>query len=131
MYKTSKINFITRWKIQLDSRDSMIRTVALSEISDMLNSLSEEKKDEIYILLINSDICHFISETISYRDKTAMRFINKIVGHLSESDDFFKNDFFKIFKSYLRVVNTFPEKADDNEKYQKDVFECMNFILTR
>jgi hypothetical protein len=126
-----KVNFLTRWKIQLDTNDPDIRNVALSEIIEMLNSVPEEQQEEIYLLLINSDISHFISEITTYRDRKAMGFINKIVSHLSETEDFFKNDFYKMFKAYLRVVNSFPATAGDNQKHQRDIFICMITFITR
>lgn len=126
---TSKINYLTRWKIQLDSSVKKMQIVALLEIVEMLNHLKDEQKDAVYTLLINSDICHFLSENMSYRCKSSMALINKIVCHLSEVDEFFKNDFVRIFKGYLRVINSFPSDVD--EKYHRDILTCVNIFVKR
>lgn len=123
------LNFLTRWKIQLESQDRKMHTVALIEMVEMFNNLSEENFDEISILLINSDICHFLSETMSYRDKTSISLINKIICHLSETEAFFKTDFFRVVKGYSRVLNSFPDTLC--EHYQQDIFKCIGIVFKR
>lgn len=128
-----KVNYLTRWKIQLDSSDKKMRLVALLEIVEMFKTITEEVSDSVYTLLINSDICYFLSENMSYREKSAMCLINKIICHLSESDDFFKNDFYRILKGYIRVVKSFPANINSpsDEKYHKDIFLCVSIFVRR
>lgn len=127
----NNINLLTRWKIQLNSGNSKIRIVALTEIVDMINSLSEDKLEDVYILFINSDICQFISQVISYWERTALSLINKIVCHLSEIEEFFKNDFYRILKGYSRIIPSLPSTFGDNKKQQMDVFTCINILVKR
>lgn len=128
------VNFLTRWKIQLDSTDSKMRLVALFEIVEMFESLTEEAADSVYSLLINSDICHFLSEIMSYREKSAMCLINKIICHLSETDEFFKIDFYRILKGYTRVMKSLPptrSSSTEVDKYHKDIFTCVSIFVKR
>lgn len=126
-----QINFLTRWKIQLNSTDSKLRVIALTEIVEMLNNLPEELKYEISKLFIDSDICHFLSEIVTYRNVTLMSLTNKLVCYLSENEEFYRRDFFKILKGYLRVVAMFPAVPGDSEKHQIDIFTCINIIFKR
>ena len=125
-----QINFLTRWKIQLNSTDSKLRVIALTEIVEMLNNLPEEMQFEISKLFINSDICHFLSEIVTYRNVMLMSLTNKLVCYLSENEEFFKRDFFKILKGYLRVIAMFPDFSSDL-KHQTDIFTCINIIFKR
>lgn len=124
-----KVNYLTRWKIQLDSSDRKMYTIALLEIVEMLNHLNEEQKDGVNSLIVNSDICHFLSEKMSCEDKNAMVLTNKIVCHLSEVEGFFKNDFVRILKGYLRVINSLPTNVE--EKYRRDIFNCVSIFVKR
>lgn len=127
----SKINFLTRWKIQLNSTDIKLRKVALTEIVEMFNKINEESQHDVYILLIHADICHFLSEVVTYRDRNLMSLANKVVCHLSETQEFFKRDFFKIFRGYLRVITSFPMVSDGSKKHQSDIFTCVNIFFKR
>lgn len=124
-----KVNYLTRWKIQLDSRDKKMYKVALLEIVAMLNNLNEEQKDGVYSLIIKSDICHFLSEKMSYGDRNATMLTNKIICHLSEVETFFKSDFVRILRGYLRVIKSLLENAD--EKYHRDIFTCVSIFMKR
>lgn len=124
-----KVNYLTRWKIQLDSSERKMYMVALLEIVAMINNLNEEQKDRVYSLIIKSDICHFLSEKMSYEDMNAMILTNKIVCHLSEVGKFFKNDFIRILKGYLRVINSLPANTD--VKYRRDIFTCVSIFVKR
>jgi hypothetical protein len=131
MSQTSHINFLTRWKIQLTSSDRKLRLVALTEVVEFLNRVDEEKIYEISVILINNELSHFLSEAMSYSNKGLMSLINKIVCQLSETQEFFTRDFFKVFRGYLRVVAMFPSVCDDSSKHQQDIFSCMNIFLKR
>lgn len=100
----------------------------------MLNALDEEGLDSACILLINSDICHFLSEILSYHEKKAVKLISKIVCQLSETDEFFRTDFYRVLKGYLRVINSMPtssSKENDTEIYHKDIFSCVGIIVRK
>lgn len=99
----------------------------------MLNQMKEEYKDSVYDVLINSDICVFLSEIMNLQDRTAMSLVNKIVCHLSESGNFFKNDFFRILKSYTRVINSLPQStaSEETEKFHEDIFMFVNILIKR
>ena len=128
----SKVNFLTRWKIQLDSSDKQMHIVALLEIVEMLNQISEEDSDSLYLLLINSDLSHFLSLIMSYWDRHAMDLLNKIISHLSEADEFFKNDFHRILKGYIRVINSFPPSSTNETKlYNQNILACVINIVKR
>lgn len=96
--KTQKINYLSRWKLKLDSEDPKTRLVALHEIVEMLDNLEPSRAKCVYKMLINSDICHFIAESMSYERKESTNLGNKIICHLSEIDEFFKNDFFRVLR---------------------------------
>jgi hypothetical protein len=128
----NKIDFLTRWKIQLEARDHQMNLVALVEIVDFINNLYEENRDEIFILLINSDICHFLQNLMSYPRDKALKLINKIVCSFSETDEFFKSEFFKIMKGYTKVLNSFPKIwYDEHREFQKNVLVCIGIIIKR
>lgn len=129
----NKLDFLTRWRFQLTSSNSNARIAALLEITEMLKSLKEDNKESIHAFLINSDICYFLSEITSLRDKTGMDLINKIVCHLSKSEKFFINDFFRILKGYARVINSFPDVigSEENEKFQESIFNTANTLIRR
>lgn len=129
----AEINYITRWKTQLESEHKKLHLIALVEIVEMLNNLRAENAKTVYTLIIDSDICHFIAETMSYREANALSLINKIVCHLSEIEDFFKNDFFRFIKGFLRIINFFPvtNHSPSEVKYHQDIFNCINIVVKR
>lgn len=129
-----KVNFLVQWKNQLNSKDKKAHLVALMELVELFNSVDEEIIDSVLIQLINSDIFYFLSEIMTYHDKCAMCLINKIVCHLSEVEEFFKNDFFRILKGYTRVLHSFPSKQSKSikiEKYHQDILTCMGLFVKR
>lgn len=130
----AKINYIKRWKYQLesDSEHNRMRVIALMEMVTMLNDLDQKSAEPAYELLIDSDICHFIAEIMSYRDRSTLVLINKIVCHLSEVHRFYENDFFRFFKGYTRVLNFLPKaKMEKDEDYHEDIFKSINLIVKR
>jgi hypothetical protein len=68
---------------------------------------------------------------MSYSNKGLMSLINKIVCQLSETEEFFTSDFFKVFRGYLRVAAMFPSVCDGNSKHQADIFSCINIFFKR
>lgn len=131
-----KVNYISRWKAQLEDTDKRQHLLALIEMVEMLNNSNKEKGSATAKLrnLINSDICHFISEIMSYRETNAMNMINKIVCYMSEISDFFSNGFLRIFKGYIRVLSSIPirEKEDPSAvQNHRNIFTTINFIVKR
>lgn len=128
------MNFLTRWKIQLDSYDKRMNMVALLEMVEMFNKISEEDRDALYLFLINSDICHFLSRIMSYHERHTMLLLNKIISHFSETDEFFKNDFYRILKGYIRVLNSFPPAVTskpERQTYHHNIFTCVTTLVKR
>lgn len=127
-----KVNYTTRWKIQLDSNDKKLQVVALAEILDFISNLSEDH-ESYFVLIINSDIIHFFGKILSYQDEIATKVINKIVCNFSETEEFFKNDFSLILKGYLRVINSIPTTIGpkSSECYHQDIFKCVSILIKR
>ena len=115
------------------SKDRKLHAVGLLEIVEMFNNVKSETAMSAYVALINSDIVHFLQENINYREKTSTILIIKIVCHLSETTDFFKNDFFRMLKGFSRVINSFPISAcnKEHEKYHQDIFTCLSILVKR
>lgn len=128
----TQVNCISRWKNLLESDSNKLRLIALIEMVEMLNGLEPQNAKSVYGLLIDSDICHFIAEIQSYRNKSALALINKIVCHLSEVQTFFANDFFRFFKSYLRILAFLPKsKMESEENYHQNIFYTINIFVKR
>lgn len=126
------IRYLTRWKIQLESSDKTMQSVALTEIVELIINADEENIESIYKLLINSDICHFLSEVLIYSYKQSTILINKIVCHLSETHYFFKNEFQKLLRAYLRLINSFSNDNNTREsEYKKDILNTAVIIIKR
>lgn len=128
-----KINFLTRWKIQLSSSNKKLEIVALVEIVDVLNQLDDEALENFVPLLLSSNISQSLSDIISFQDITKTCLISKIACHLSEAEEFFKQDFYLILKGFLRVMNSFPTAGDsfNDLKFKKDLFTCITLIMKR
>lgn len=90
--------YISKWKAQMQSKETKTHVIAMLEIVEMFSKLTNETASSINIVLINSDICYFLAECMSYNRKTTLSLINKIVCHLSEAAIFFKNDIFRILR---------------------------------
>jgi hypothetical protein len=103
------------------------------EICEMLNNLDEEGLDRVGIILIHSDIFSFLAEILCYHDNTLLSLINKIVCVLSDTDEFFKHDIFRMIKAYVRVLNSFPENGMNSKdpKKHSDIFTCIGLIVKR
>lgn len=128
----TKLDFLTRWKLQLDSNNRKMHEVALVEIVEMINKMKGEDSEKFLLLLINSDICNFLSENMSYRDQRSMLLLNKIISRLSETDRFFKNDFYRILKGFFRVLNSFPATSSrETETYHKIIFTSITNLVKR
>lgn len=130
-----KLNYLTRWKIQLDSNDKNLQIVALVEILEfisMTRNLSDDYEN-VYVLIMNSDITHFLSNILSYQNKSATTIINKILCNFSETEEFFKNDFFIILKGYLRVINSIPSTIGSklSKCYHEEIMNCVSIIIKR
>lgn len=124
---------LTRWKIILESQNRQHRNRALVEMCDMLNSLNGETTDRVSIFLINSEICHYLEKTMSIHDEFALGMINKIICHLSETDEFFKHDFFRIVRGFVKIFNSLSEKGISNisQEEQQNTFICATLMVKR
>lgn len=130
----SQVNFISRWKIQLETSDIKKHVVVLLEVLEMFSKTKDEELKSFYLSLINSDICHFLSSIMSYSKRSAMYVLTKVISKLSEADEFFKNDFHRIIKGYLRVIHSIPsatEITEDVEAYHQNIFSSVTSLVKR
>jgi hypothetical protein len=129
----NKVNFLTRWKIQLSSSNKKLEVVALIEIVEFLNQLEDELLENFCSLLLSSNIGQSLSDIISFQNVAKTCLISKIVCHLSEVEEFFKYDFYLILRGFLRIMNSFPTAIDspNSMKFMKDIFTTVTLILKR
>lgn len=132
---SEQIDILTYWKEELSSDDSERITAALVEIIEIIKKVKKAGICETaFEILINSDLCHFLCEILSIESLYKTPFINVIICHLSESSNFFKNDFFRVMKYYLRLMTSMTDssKADlQNYRYIDEIFRFMTLILMR
>lgn len=122
-------DIIVQWKNQLQSKLKREQLTALQEIGNSLAGSQENK--EVYILqLINCDLSYFLSEILIYKLRLSTNLVIKIVCHLSEVPGFFKNDFFRYTRSFLRLLNSFPQNSPEDVLYQQSILH-MNIIVLR
>ena len=124
-------NYITRWKIQLSSGEKKMQLVALLEILDMFEHLTEDNRDKVCYAMINTDTCSFFNQTILYNDRMFSKLVNKIVLILSETDKFFEHQFYPIIKSYLRVIGSLPRNGNLDNPYTRDIFKVATLLMKR
>ncbi|KAG5673770.1 hypothetical protein PVAND_003790 [Polypedilum vanderplanki] len=127
------LNIITKWKIQLESKDIRNNLFALLEIIKILNG-EEVLNNRNYFCkkLIEAEICHFIPELLIYRRQNTIKLVNKIICHLSEYEEFFKYEFFKILRGYMRLINSFPLNEQENRlSYRNDIISTVSIITKR
>lgn len=124
-------NYITRWKIQLSSGEKKMQLVALLEILDMFEQLTEENRDRVCYAMINTDTCSFLNQTILYNDRLFSKLVNKIVLILSETDKFFEHQFYPIIISYLRVIGSLPRNGNLDNPYTRDLFNVATLLMKR
>lgn len=129
------IEVLTRWKRKLSSESSEEVTEALVEIIETIEKVNSEGIFEsAYEILLNRDLCHFLCELLSMDRLHKTVFINPIICYLSESSNFYKNDFFRVMKIFLRLFTSMSESNKfDCEDYQyiEDIFKCMGLIMMR
>ena len=124
-------NYITRWKIQLSSGEKKMQLVALLEILNMFEHLTEENRDRVCYAMINTDICSFINQTILYNDRIISKCVNKVILILSETDKFFEHNFYPIITSYLRAIGSLPCNGNSDNLYTKDLFNVATMLMKR
>ncbi|CAO1438039.1 unnamed protein product [Diamesa serratosioi] len=108
-----------------------MQLVALLEILDMFEHLTEENRDKVCYAMINTDICTFFNQTILYNDRIFFKLVNKIILILSETDKFFEHQFFPIIKSYLRVIGSLPRNGNLDNQYTRDIFNVATLLMKR
>ncbi|CAO1436217.1 unnamed protein product [Diamesa tonsa] len=107
-----------------------MQLVALLEILNMFEHLTEENRDRVCIAMINTDILSFVNQTILYHDRIIPKCVNKIILILSETDKFFEHHFYPIITSYLRAIGSLP--CNENSKlYTKDLFNVATLLVKR
>lgn len=130
-----KLEDLSQWKENIQSRNKSVQLDALAEIVHQINNLNMKCKKD-YVKLINSDINYFLSEILIYQHKASTSLVIKIICHLSEAQEFFKNDFFRFIRSSLRLINSFSSDCvSDNcleeAHYKRDILVFNTIILKR
>lgn len=130
-----KLEALSQWKNDIQSRDKSVQLDTLEEIVHQINNLNLKCKNN-YIKLINSDLNYFLSEMLIYQHRASTSLVIKIICHLSETREFFKNDFFRCIRSSLRLINSFStDCVSDNSleeaHYKRDILTFNTIILKR
>lgn len=129
------IDILSRWKEELSSENSEEVNRALVEIIVTIEDVNLKGVGEIaYEILLNRDICHFLCELLSINHLHKTPLINTIVCYLSECLSFFKKDFFRILKFYLRLLNSITDMAELNSRnfqHIDGIFRCLTIITMR
>jgi hypothetical protein len=130
---SQQIEGITKWKIQLESKERREHLNALIEIVTIINCEEDERNREKFCrALIEAEICHFLVELLIYNWQSTIRLINKIICHLSEQQLFFKHDFFKVLRYFLRLINSFPPKEQDiRVEYRNNIVSTALLVIKR
>lgn len=124
---------VTNWKSHLQSSNVVIQLYVLKDIVSALNKASKNKK--LLSKIINSDIGHFLSELMLYHRRISTNVVIKIASHLSETTEFYKDDFFRYIRSGFRLINSFPKtntKCDLEElRYKRNIITFNTVLLKR
>lgn len=131
---TESEDVIPRWKNDLNSKCSDSHIKALAEIIATIGKTDKCEREKVYGILLNREICHFLCEILSSNALKKTPFINKVICFLSESPKFYRDEIFRVLKTYLRLLNALPETRllyCKFNKYMDDIFKCITVILLR
>ncbi|CAG9809154.1 unnamed protein product [Chironomus riparius] len=123
---------LSQWKCDVQSKD---KSVQIDRLKDIVTELHEWNEKD-YVKVINSDLSYFLSEMLIYQHRISSSLVIKIICHLSEVKEFFKNDFFRCIRSSLRLINSFsPDCVSDNSleeaHYKKNILAFNTIMLQR
>lgn len=128
-------NIFTRWKQELSSENSEEAERALIEIIIVIEEMNSKGIEETsYEILLNRDFCHFFCNLLSLNGLRKTPLINKILCYFSESSHFYKNDFFRVLKLYLRLLNSIADSNNINYSnfgIINDIFKCLSLLIVR
>jgi len=128
-----KDQILSQWKDHIQSKDKAVQIETLEEIARQLNELNDKKS---YIKFINSDLNYFLSELLIYQHRASTGLVIKILCHLSEVQEFFKNDFFRCIRSSLRLINSFSmdcvsDYSLEEAHYKRNILAFNTVMLRR
>ena len=123
---------LSQWKSDVQSKDKSVQIGTLKEMVEEVNEMNEIK----YVKFINSDLNYFLSEMLIYQHRVSTSLVIKIICHLSEVQEFFKNDFFRYIRSSLRLINSFStdcvsDNSIEEAYYKKNILAFNTIILKR
>jgi hypothetical protein len=128
-----KEQILSQWKEDIQSKDKSVQIETLEDIARQLNELNDKKN---YIKFINSDLNYFLSELLIYQHRAPTCLVIKVLCHLSEVPEFFKNDFFRCLRSSLRLINSFStdcvsDHCLEEAYYKRNILALNTLILKR